>query len=42
MFEELPGYAERERLRPTVIGTVDLTADLAATAFAHVTAAFGG
>jgi len=42
MFSELPGYAERERLWPSVVETVDLTPDLAAKAFAHATAASGG
>ena len=42
MFSELPGYAERERLWPSVVETVDLTPGLAAKAFAHATAASGG
>jgi len=42
MFAELPGYAARERLWPTVAETVDLTPDLAARALAHATAACGG
>ena len=42
MFAELPGYAGRERLWPSVIETVDLTPDLAARALAHATAASGG
>jgi hypothetical protein len=41
MFAELPGYAERERLWPSVVETVDLTPELAARALAHATAASG-
>jgi glycerol-1-phosphate dehydrogenase [NAD(P)+] len=42
MFAELPGYAQRESLWPSVIETVDFTPRLAARAFAHVTAATAG
>jgi len=41
MCLELPGYAEREALWPSVIETVTWTPELAASAFAHVREATG-
>lgn len=38
MFEELPAYAEREGLWPSVVGTVELTPGLAGRAFEHAQA----
>jgi hypothetical protein len=42
MFAKPPGYAWCECLWPSVTETVALLPDLAATALANVTAAFGG
>jgi glycerol dehydrogenase-like iron-containing ADH family enzyme len=41
MFAELPGYAEREALWPSVIETVAFTDELAERTFAHVGTATG-
>jgi glycerol-1-phosphate dehydrogenase [NAD(P)+] len=41
MFAELPGYAQRERLWPSVIETVEWTDDLASRTFEHVRRATG-
>jgi len=41
MFAELPGYAEREELWPSVIETVAFTDELAGRTFAHIGAATG-
>ena len=41
MFEELPGYAAREALWPSVIETVSFTPDLAERTFAHICEATG-